>query len=206
MTVRIRFLYTRYGFWNKKEKNMLNPNIRLIGKQVYLRPITTSEEDTNNIVKWRNSEVVKPYFIYQEQFTPEGHAQWLKNVIIPGKGHQFIVCRKEDDKPIGSIFFRDIDHKNRKSEYGMFLGEEMEKGKGIGCEMATLLSNFGFEQLNFHKVTARILADNRASLYSNFKAGFVQEALLRDDVIINGEFRDVVLVARYHPKETPENK
>ena len=180
---------------------MLDPGIRLKGKQVYLRPITKSKEDTENIVRWRNSEVVRPYFIYQEPFTVEGHEKWLENVIIPEKGHQFIVCRNEDDKPIGSIFFRDIDHKNRKSEYGMFIGEEIEKGKGIGCEIATLLSDFGFEVLGFHKVTARILADNKASLHSNFKAGFVQEALLKDDVIIQGEFRDVVLVARYHPGE-----
>ena len=180
---------------------MLDPKIRLEGKQVYLRPITTSMEDTENIIRWRNSEVVRPYFIYQEPFTIEGHKQWLENVIIPEKGHQFIVCRIEDDKPIGSIFFRDIDYKNRKSEYGMFLGEELEKGKGIGCEIATLLSEFGFNQLNFHKITARILADNKASLCSNFKAGFVQEALLKEDVIINGVFRDVILVAKYNSRE-----
>lgn len=180
---------------------MLNQDIRLRGKQVYLRPITTSMEDTNNIIKWRNSEIVRPYFIYQEPFTVKTHEEWLKNVIIPEKGHQFIVCKIEDDRPIGSIFFRDIDNKNRKSEYGMFLGEETEKGKGIGCEIATLLSDFGFKQLNFHKITARILADNKASLYSNFKAGFVQEALLKDDVIIDKEFRDVVLVAKYNAEE-----
>ena len=179
---------------------MLDSNIRLVGKQVYLRPITEEIEDTENIIRWRNSEVVRPYFIYQDPFTKEGHEAWLKNMIIPEKGHQFIVCKKEDDKPIGSIFFRDIDHKNQKAEYGMFLGEEIEKGKGIGCEIATLLSDFGFQVLNFHKITARILADNKASLYSNFKAGFVKEGCLKDDVIIDGKFRDVILVAKYNQK------
>lgn len=180
---------------------MLDASIRLRGKQVYLRPITTDDEDTMKIIKWRNSPVVRPYFIYQEPFTMEGHKKWLEAVIIPEKGHQFIVCKKENDTPIGSIFLRDIDHKNRKAEYGMFLGEEAEKGKGIGCEIATLLSDFAFESLKLHKITARILADNKASLYSNFKAGFVQEACLKDEVIINGEFKDVVWVARFNPKE-----
>lgn len=176
---------------------MLDPKIRLTGKQVYLRPITTNKEDTELIIQWRNSDVVRPYFIYQEPFTVEGHEKWLENMIIPERGHQFIVCRKDDDKPIGSIFFRDIDRKNRKAEYGMFLGEETEKGKGIGCEIATLMSDFGFTSLNFHKITARILADNKASLYSNFKAGFVQEGCLKEDVLIDGKFRDVILVAKY---------
>lgn len=182
---------------------MLDPTIRIKGKQVYLRPITTSPEDTGNIVRWRNSDVVRPYFIHQEPFTIEGHESWLKNVIIPEKGHQFIVCRNEDDKPIGSIFFRDIDLKHKKTEYGMFLGEEAEKGKGIGTEICRLLSDYAFKEWGFNKVTARILSDNKPSLYSNFKAGFVQEGLLKQDVIIQGEFRDVVLVARYNP-ETKE--
>ena len=43
---------------------MLDPNKKYVGKQVYLRPITDSEEDTNNIIHWRNSEAVRPYFIY----------------------------------------------------------------------------------------------------------------------------------------------
>lgn len=183
---------------------MLEPSIRLIGKQVYLRPITTSQEDTMNIINWRNSSAVRPYFIYQEPFTVEGHRKWLEQVIIPEKGHQFMVCKTENHKPIGSIFLRDIDLKNKKAEYGMFLGEEAEKGKGIGCEIASLLSDFAFETLKLHKVTARILAENKASLHSNFKAGFVQEAYLKDEVMINGEFKDVVWVAKFNPKESWE--
>lgn len=180
---------------------MLEPSIKLIGEQVYLRPITTSMEDTMNIIKWRNSSVVRPYFIHQESFTVEGHMQWLENVIIPEKGHQFIVCKKENGKPIGSIFFRDIDHKHRKAEQGLFLGEEQEKGKGIGCEILMLLSDYGFKTLNFHKVSARVLAENTASLRCHLKAGFVKEGVFREEVIINGEYKDVVWLAKYNPLE-----
>ena len=38
---------------------------------VYLRPITL--EDTENIVKWRNTNRVRKNFIYQKPFTKEGH-------------------------------------------------------------------------------------------------------------------------------------
>lgn len=182
---------------------MLDPGIRLRGKQIYLRPITTAIEDTKNIIRWRNSEVVRPYFLYQEPFTVEGHEKWLENVILPEKGHQFIVCKTEDDTPIGSTYFRDIDLKNKKAECGLFLGEETEKGKGIGKEIYQLLLEFGFHQLKLHKISARILADNKASLQCHLKSGFVQEGYFKDEVLIDGKFRDLIWMAKYHPTETP---
>ena len=48
---------------------------KIIGERVYLRPITI--EDTDRIVTWRNSDAVRPYFIYQKPFTKEGHLYWL---------------------------------------------------------------------------------------------------------------------------------
>ena len=64
---------------------MLDTDKRIVGKQVYLRPITDSEEDTNNIIRWRNSDTVRPYFIYQKPFTVEGHKQWLEKRFFQGK-------------------------------------------------------------------------------------------------------------------------
>lgn len=177
---------------------------RIYGEQVYLRPIT--EEDTDDIIRWRNSEAVRPYFIYQQPFTREGHLNWLENMIYSGKGYQFIVCRIEDDKPIGSTYFRDYDKEHNKVEYGMFLGENDEKSKGIGTEIYKLSLQFAFEVLDVHKVYSRILADNIASRRSCEKVGLVEEGYLKDDVRINGEYRDVVWVAITNPKHEKEEQ
>lgn len=180
---------------------MLDPQMRITGKQVYLRPITDSEEDTNNIIRWRNSDVVRPYFIYQKPFTVEGHKHWLENEIFAGKGFQFIACRVEDDKPIGCTYLRDYDSNARKAEYGMFIGEQIEKGKGIGTEILGLTMEFAFGKLNLHKVFSRIFADNPASIHSVFNNGFKQEAYLKDEQFVNGEYRDIVIFAKINPDE-----
>lgn len=180
---------------------MLNQEMRITGKQVYLRPITDSEEDTNNIIRWRNSDVVRPYFIYQKPFTVEGHMHWLKNEIFAGKGFQFIVCRVEDDKPIGCTYLRDYDPNARKAEYGMFIGEQIEKGKGIGTEILGLTMEFAFGKLKLHKVFSRIFADNPASIHSVSNNGFKQEAYLKDEEFVNGEYRDIVILAKINPDE-----
>ena len=87
---------------------------RICGSRVYIRPIT--EEDTDLIIAWRNSDAVRPYFIYQKPFTKEGHLNWLKTMIETGCGYQFIVCRNEDNIPIGCTYLRDYDKEHNKIE------------------------------------------------------------------------------------------
>ena len=174
---------------------------KIIGNQIYLRPITDSEEDTANIICWRNSEAVRPYFIYQNPFTVEGHKQWLEKEIFSGKGFQFIVCKIEDDTPIGCTYLRDYDKESRKAEYGFFIGVEEEKGKGIGKDMLTTTMKFAFEELGLHKLYARAFVNNMPSVKSFLSCGFEQEAYLRDEEYINGEYRDIVFLAKINPRE-----
>ncbi len=171
---------------------------RIYGKNAYLRPIT--DEDTDLIIAWRNSDAVRPYFIYQKPFTKEGHEKWLETMIRSGMGYQFIVCRIEEDKPIGCTYLRDYDRENNKIEYGVFLGSEDVKGKGIGTEILGLTLQFAFDELNVHKVFARAFADNPASIGSFLKGGFEKEAHLRDEVFVNGQYRDIVLLGKINPK------
>ncbi len=170
---------------------------RIVGKNVYLRPIT--EDDTELIITWRNSDAVRPYFIYQKPFTREGHEKWMETMIKSGLGYQFIVCRNEDDKPVGCTYLRDYDREHNKIEYGVFLGSEDVKGKGIGTEILGLTLEFAFGKLGVHKVFARAFADNAASVGSFLKGGFEKEAYLKDEVCVNGEYRDIVFLAKINP-------
>lgn len=170
---------------------------KIVGKNVYLRPIT--DDDTDLIINWRNSDAVRPYFIYQKPFTKEGHERWMETMIKSGLGYQFIVCLIEDDTPVGCTYLRDYNREHSKIEYGVFLGSEEVKGKGIGTEILTLTLQFAFEELGVHKVFARAFADNAASVGSFLKGGFEKEAYLKDEVYVNGEYRDIVFLAKINP-------
>ena len=175
----------------------------IMGQQVYLRQIT--QEDTDDIIRWRNSEEVRPFFIYQKPFTKEGHLKWLETMINSGKGYQFIVCRKEDHKPIGSTYLRDYDTHARKAEYGVFIGEKEEKGKGIGTEILNLTLQFAFHVLHLHKVSARVFSDNQASLRCFLKNGFEQEGYFKEEEYVNGNYRDIIFLGKINPEERKNN-
>ena len=97
---------------------------------VYLRPITM--DDTERIVGWRNSDRVRKNFIFQKPFTVQGHIEWMETKVASGEVVQFILCETEGDRPVGSVYFRDIDRENNRAEYGIFIGEEDAAGKGYG--------------------------------------------------------------------------
>ncbi len=168
---------------------------------IYLRKMEYA--DTDNIVKWRNSDYVRAHFIYQALFTKESHENWIHTMVETGKVDQLIICIKGDkeDIPVGSVYVRDIDKTHNKAEYGIFIGEESARGRGIGSMAASLMIEYCFKQLKLHRLFLRVFADNVGAIRSYEKAGFVKEAYLKDDVKIQGEYRDIILMGIINPEE-----
>lgn len=159
-----------------------------------LRPIT--REDTPLIVKWRNSGAVRENFIFRETFTEEMHNHWLDTKVASGEVVQYIIVDKSDQKPVGSVYFRDISEKNRSAEYGIFIGEDSARGKGLGKEAIRLFTDFGFDTLGLHRISMRVLDRNEASIKVNESLGFVREGVFRDMELLDGEYRDVIFMAK----------
>lgn len=136
---------------------------------VSLRPMTVA--DTPKIVAWRNKEFVRNNFLYQEPFTEEGHLAWIQNQVEPGNVVQFIICL-EDDREIGSVYLRDVDHDSQCAEYGIFIGEENAVGRGYGSETARLMLAYAFETMGLERVFLRFLEDNIGARKSYEHAGF----------------------------------
>lgn len=159
---------------------------------IYLRMMTY--DDTEKIVEWRNSDSVRKRFIYQGLFTKEGHENWIKTMVETGKVVQMIICETGTDKAVGSVYVRDIDKTHHKAEYGIFIGEKDARGKGYGTAAAKLMIQYCFDELMLHRLFLRVYAENERAIRSYEKAGFVKEAHLRDDVYIDGEYKDIILM------------
>lgn len=166
---------------------------------IYLRLMTY--EDTDLIVTWRNSPAVRKMFIYQELFTRESHESWIRNMVDTGRVVQMIICDIATDEPFGSVYIRDIDRRHHKAEYGIFIGEADARGRGAGTAAAKLMLRYCFQEEGLHRVYLRVFSDNLQAVRSYEKAGFVREGCLKDDVCIDGEYRDITWMAALNPME-----
>lgn len=167
------------------------------GVGIYLRLMT--REDTDLIVAWRNSDDVRKNFIYQEPFTRQGHEDWIRNMVEKGKVVQDIICDLASDRPLGSVYIRDIDRQHNKAEYGIFIGEAHARGRGIGTAAAKLMLWYCFAEEKLHRIYLRALAGNERAIRSYEKAGFRKEACLKDDVRIDGKYCDIIWMAAISP-------
>ena len=100
----------------------------------------------------------------------------------------------------------DVDRTHSKAEYGIFLGEDDARGRGIGTAAAKLMLRYAFEEAGLHRVYLRVLADNVPAIRSYEKAGFVKEAYLRESVFLDGVYRDVILMSVLEEEWREENK
>lgn len=157
---------------------------------VTIRPIT--EADTDMIVKWRNAPSVMEHFIYRTPLTAEGHLNWFYNRVQTGEVAQFMIL--DGETGVGSVYLRDIDMDNKKCEYGIFIGEDSCRGKGVGTAAAKLALDYAFGELGLNRVFLRVFADNIRAIKSYEKAGFRFEGRFRQDVLIDGVGYDMVFM------------
>lgn len=156
---------------------------------VTIRPITYN--DTEDIIRWRNSQYVNARFIDHRMFTRESHEAWLKTQVETGRVSQFIILL--DGKGVGSVYLRDIDRDKKEAEFGIFIGEESARGKGVGTKSAALILEYGFNELNLEKVFLRVYKDNPGAIRSYEKAGFKRTGGA-DKINDNGVIREVIFM------------
>ncbi len=166
---------------------------KIIGNKVVLRPITL--KDTSNIVKWRNNPSVKKNFIFRETFTAEIHNNWINTQVKSGKVVQYIILEKSTNTPVGSVYFRDVDKVNNSAEFGIFIGEDSARGKGLGGEATKLFVNFGFNNLNLHRISLRLLKGNDVAYKAYAAAGFKKEGVFKDMVFLDGKYCDIIFMS-----------
>ncbi len=167
------------------------PNI--MGNKINLRPITMA--DTNYIVEWRNNPRVRDNFIFREKFSYEMHEHWMKTKVENGSVIQYIIEESATTKPIGSVYYGNVNYNYKSAEFGIFIGDDTAIGKGYARESTRRFIKFGFNQVGLHRIFLRVLEKNVIAYKGYLSAGFKVEGTARDMVFIDGEFLNVIFMS-----------
>lgn len=106
------------------------------------------------------------------------------------KGFQFTI--KYKNKICGMVGLIFIYNQNKKTEIGYWLGSK-HTGKGIMTKSCRALMEYCFNTLKLNKIIIRCSPGNKASIGIPKRLNFKKEALLRDDVFLNGKFEDSIM-------------
>jgi diamine N-acetyltransferase len=90
------------------------------------------------------------------------------------------------------VAFLDYDADQRKAELRKVVGDPAQRGKGYGKEASALWIRYGITTLGLKKIYLNTLETNIHNVHLNEELGFRVEGILRNELLIDGEYRDVL--------------
>jgi [ribosomal protein S5]-alanine N-acetyltransferase len=109
------------------------------------------------------------------------------------------ITLQTEDKLIGTIGFVRMKKEDFRGEIGYMLAG-VHQGKGLMSEAVQAVVQYGFTITGFHSIEAVIAPQNTASARVLQKAGFVQEALFRENLFFEGKFLDSAVYSLLAPQ------
>jgi RimJ/RimL family protein N-acetyltransferase len=113
---------------------------------------------------------------------------------VSDSGFGYSIVRKEDNKLIGHIALWGITAKDRCATLGILIDKSVW-GLGYGTEALTLALQYGFSELNLHRIQLEVSASNERAIHSYQKAGFREEGRRRQAFFRDGRWQDQVQMA-----------
>ncbi len=105
----------------------------------------------------------------------------------------FAICLKDSQKHIGNIKLGPINYLHSIACLSLFIGDRNSWGNGYATDAIRLISEWSFAHLKLFKLHAYIYAENVASAKAFKKAGFLVEAILKDEVYLSSGKRTDLL-------------
>lgn len=165
----------------------------LKSERVTLRPIL--KEDLSLINKWKNDYEVFKFL--GGGFMPisiDQQSKWMDSMIDnTGNNKRFSIVN-EDSKCIGIIGLYNINWINRNCEFGIYIGEKDQWGKGYAKESMIQIIDFAFNVLNLRKIKLDVVKDNQSAIKMYSKLGFKIIGEYKQERFIENEYKDVVIM------------
>ncbi|MBO1513358.1 GNAT family N-acetyltransferase [Metabacillus bambusae] len=167
------------------------------GENIYLRELVEKDINDNYLSWFKNENVTEFLEVNNLSFTE------VRDYIEKGKTtntyFMYAICLIESDKHIGNLKIGPINWKHKTSGMPIVIGDMQAWGKGYASEAINLGKEIAFKKYNIRKLTDGMYSNNIGSLKAFLKAGWHEEARLKDHFLINGEKMDKICICCFNP-------
>lgn len=144
--------------------------------------------DIPNKVRWINDPCNNTFLHYDLPLEIDKTEKWFEKNCDRTDRYDAVI--EADGKPVGLIGLLSIDHKNRKAEYYVTIGERSYLGRGVANQATKLLLGYAFSELGLNRVYLFTEVQNIAAVRSYERIGFRCEGILKNDLFCKGRFVD----------------
>jgi RimJ/RimL family protein N-acetyltransferase len=160
----------------------------IAGERIDLVPQTPDHAQI--YVKWWNNAEVRKYSRNEFPTSIDDVKERIKTDTKERRCIFFEIWHRADKKPIGLAGIHSINWISRVGLIGLEIGEIDYWKSGYATEVAKLLIDYAFGELNLHKLAAQIFSPNIGSQKAAEKSGLKFETALKEEVFIDGKYYD----------------
>jgi RimJ/RimL family protein N-acetyltransferase len=158
---------------------------------IYLRP--GERRDIPLFVRWYTDLRTTRTLLMASPIGEAVEERWFDRMIEAHGTDRFffVICRRADDRPVGSIDLHEVDLRNGSASLGIAIGDPDDTGEGYGTAALLALIAFAFRQLRLERVELDVYDFNDRARRVDERVGFVLEGTMRHALYRDGAFHDV---------------
>lgn len=172
---------------------MSKPNVPILtGKRVTLRG-PRPEDFEARMRLGTDAEIIRMYGGNRSDVRPmteEGARRWVQRLL--DQDYAWII---EAGSLIGQIRLDHVDFRDRRASLAIGIEDRGQLGIGLGTEAMALVLSYGFNVLNLHRLSVRVVDYNLRAIRAYQKCGFVVEGREREAAFVDGVWHDDVMMA-----------
>lgn len=162
----------------------------LTGRYVGLRAI--EEGDLETLRQWRNRPDYRQYFREYRELSAVEQKRWLDNEVLGNpRTRMFAIVDKTDGRLLGACGLCYIDPIRRSADFSIYIGaDNLYIDDQFAPDAGKILMQYGFHELNLHRIWAEIYDIDTAKQKLLPALGFKLDGRLRDTHFTAGKWCD----------------
>ena len=165
----------------------------LSGNRIYLRPLDLADLET--FYKWFNNPELRKFLVLNYPITKAQEKEFIENTMKDKDSVLLSIVAKKNDTLLGNIGLLKIDKIHRRADLGIALANLTYVSKGFGTEAMKIMIDYGFNELNLHRIELFVHEFNERAINAYKKVGFVEEGRKREAHYYYGKYHDQIIMS-----------
>ena len=178
----------------RKHHNPVSRKLPLKGERIWIRN-PDLEKDSPLLHKWLSDPYGRYFLLSRTTATTISFEK-----LIEDKSNIIGLIIFPDGTPVGAIAYLTNNFNQHKAELRKLIGDPSMRGLGLAKEATQLWIQYGLSVLKLKKIYVNTLNTNIRNIRLNEELGFKIEGILRNEVCIDGQYKDVLRMGLWNAK------
>jgi ribosomal-protein-alanine N-acetyltransferase len=172
---------------------------QLAGPRIVLKALNSQSFSDDYAIWMQDKDILQSISRKSKIYTKADLTAYIAQMNESLSDYLFGIFLKEKDLHIGNIKIGNVDHKRKKADVGLLIGNKAMWGNGYATEAIGLVTDYAFNQLDLNKLIAGMFIDNVGSIKAFSKLGYKQilSSKTSDSV---GKAVDIILLEKVKEK------